>query len=184
MKWLAVVVPLLLASLAWTFDLVRVKGRSMEPSLCDGDLAVVFVRQLPRASSRTPLEKVVLLAQRPEELILKRIVAVGGDRIRLEHGGLVRNGEPVAESYACGADYFETWPYGSHEGAQASFKVPAGEVFVMGDNRTSSSDSRVFGSISMSSLRGTVAMTLPTLRGRQTCQCGAARQGHPGKVKE
>ena len=186
MKWVTIVLPLLLASLALTFDLVRVKGRSMEPSLCDGDLALVAARWVPtEGTSRSPLEKILVLTQpRSGELMLKRVVAVGGDRIRIEHGGLVRNEEPVVETYTCRADYFETWPYGSRPDAQENFTVPPGEVFVMGDNRTSSSDSRNFGSVPMTSVRGIVSIRLPTLHRRPDCSCSAGAQPGAARPKE
>ena len=78
--------------------------------------------------------------------VIKRVVGLAGDVISVEDGVLVVNGEPVREPYV---DYRMT---------DSSFfgpvTVPEGSVFVMGDNRSNSRDSRTLGPVAEEDLIG------------------------------
>ena len=76
---------------------------------------------------------------------IKRVVGLPGDTITCEGGDLVRNGDKVPEPYL--DDGIET------ESCKTT-KVGPGELFVMGDNRINSQDSRVFGVIQRSDVVG------------------------------
>lgn len=76
---------------------------------------------------------------------IKRVIGLPGDTITCRGGKLVRNGRPVTENYL---DQGITT-----DGCQ-TVKVGPGELFVMGDNRTNSQDSRVFGPIQRSDVVG------------------------------
>ena len=76
---------------------------------------------------------------------IKRVVGLPGDTITCEDGVLVRNGEKVVEPYV--DEGIRT------EGCKRTTVGP-GELFVMGDNRTNSQDSRVFGVIQRSDVVG------------------------------
>ena len=96
-------------------------------------------------------------AQVPEDVLIKRVIALGGDRISMRHGRVYINGGLLPESYlnkdhSCYAsDPAETF---------AARTVPAGDVFVMGDNRCNSEDSREFGPIKTSSIIGRAFMII------------------------
>ena len=81
-----------------------------------------------------------------EEDLIKRVVGVPGDTIALRNGKLFVNGEPQKE------------PYTNQELPDRSFfaktKVPKNHVFVMGDNRANSADSRVFGPLPEKNIEG------------------------------
>jgi signal peptidase I len=77
---------------------------------------------------------------------IKRVVGIPGDRITCKGGQLVRNDEPVTESYLD--------PGTTTEGCNKTVTVGPGELFVMGDNRTNSQDSRSFGVIQRSDVVG------------------------------
>lgn len=84
--------------------------------------------------------------------LIKRVVGVAGDMVELRGGALYRNGERVAESYA-------------GEGAGqtlAPVRVPAGSVYVLGDNRHlgESVDSRYFGPVPLKDVAGTIGARL------------------------
>ena len=82
------------------------------------------------------------------DLVLKRIVAVGGDVVGIEDGELVVNrrhpAEPYADPASIDSEYF------------GPVTVPAGAVFVLGDNRANSVDSRDFGVVPVTNLVGRV----------------------------
>ena len=77
--------------------------------------------------------------------LIKRVIAVGGDTIESQSSVILVNGKPVDEPYR------KTAALGTAVEKQT---IPAGMIWVMGDNRTNSSDSRVFGPIASSSVVG------------------------------
>jgi signal peptidase I len=83
---------------------------------------------------------------------IKRIVGVAGDRIALLNGRVVVNGTPLDEPYLFSVAG-TLQPTTAHTD-QSSWVVPAGELFVMGDHRERSADSRDFGPIELSSVVG------------------------------
>jgi signal peptidase I len=79
--------------------------------------------------------------------LIKRVIAVGGQTIELVDGKVVVDGVALEEPYTYGKPsepQVQTYPYA----------VPEGSVWVMGDNRTDSLDSRSFGAVPLDSVRG------------------------------
>jgi signal peptidase I len=83
-----------------------------------------------------------------EQFLIKRLIGLPGDRIQVWEGFLYRNGLPVPEKYVAGPMAYD------FPGGNAVFTVPPEEVFLLGDNRNRSSDSRVWGSVPRASLMG------------------------------
>ena len=83
---------------------------------------------------------------------IKRVIGIAGDTIEFSEGHVVRNGEALDEPYANG----ET--YGKED--DDVFVVPEGSIFVMGDNREKSIDSREFGFVKLSSVKGKAVLRI------------------------
>ncbi len=85
-----------------------------------------------------------------ETTLIKRVIAVAGDVVTLKDGVVYINGE--AEEGASYTRGTESWPLDAS--IVYPYEVPEGYVWVMGDNRTNSLDSRSFGAISCDSITG------------------------------
>lgn len=81
-----------------------------------------------------------------DKRLVKRLIALPGDVVDIREGQLFINGEPQEEPYVKGSTYAA--------GLAMPYTVPSGHVFVMGDNREHSTDSRELGPIALSSLEG------------------------------
>jgi signal peptidase I len=139
-----VAVALLLVLRAVVAEPFRIPSGSMEPTLRPGDS--VLVAKLGYRPQRGQLA--VLRAPRSGELLLKRIVAVAGDTVAIEDGALYVDGrrrvEPYADPRAIDSEYF------------GPVRVRPRTVFVLGDNRADSVDSRSFGAVPTRDLIGRV----------------------------
>ena len=82
--------------------------------------------------------------------LIKRIIAVGGDEIRISGRKVYLNGKLLEEDYVLVDGYYND--------VSMVLVVPEGEVFVMGDHRNESSDSRAFGTIKEDSIIGRVIL--------------------------
>lgn len=107
--------------------------------------------RLPRL--RTPQTGEIVAFRSPEDasdIYLKRVIAVAGDTVEIHRGTLFVNSVPVPESYArVRANRRSSW----QENILPE-RVPAGEIFVLGDNRDNSEDSRYFGPVPADSVVG------------------------------
>jgi signal peptidase I len=132
----------------------RIPSQSMEPTLRPGDQALVS-----KLSGHTPKrgQLVAFHSPRGGEILLKRVVAVGGDTVGLEDGVLVVDGRKVSE------------PFVDHDAIDSVYfgpvRVKPGTFFAMGDNRANSEDSRDFGAVPDSRIIGrAVARVWPPSR--------------------
>ncbi len=137
-EWLQCVVAALLVCIAaftFFFRLIDVAGHSMEPTLQNGDKVIVSCR----VSRYEPGDIVVLRKDSfKDEPIVKRIIAVGGQTVDIDFdaGVVYVDGKALDEPYIYeptrrAIDFTEP------------VTVPDGCVFVMGDNRNNSQDSRL-----------------------------------------
>ena len=113
-----------------------VHGESMLPTLCNGERLVISNLFYEPA----PGDIVVLCGEADREEgrnLIKRIIAVGGQTIDIdfETGEVTVDGEVLDEPYILERTHLD-------EGTEFPLTVPEGEVFVMGDNRNGSRDSR------------------------------------------
>lgn len=123
---------------------IRVDGVSMEPSFQLGDYVVVN-RLAYRAGELERGDIVVFPAPNDPELdYIKRVIALPGDSIAIYNGAVVVNGLTLQEPYLLEGQF----------GNYAEHIVPEGSVFVMGDNRNNSDDSRSWGFLQIDSIIG------------------------------
>jgi signal peptidase I len=118
---------------------------SMEPTLHEGDR--VLISRLSYHFHKPKAGDVVVLhsPMNAKEDLVKRIVAVGDDTVAVHDGHLFVNGVAAVEPYLNEQDFRGEYP---------ETKIPKGQVFVMGDNRNNSGDSRLFGPIDVDSIIG------------------------------
>ncbi len=113
---------------------VRVDGSSMLPTLHDGEF--VLVNKLAyRTGTPTRGDIIVFRSTTEANLdLIKRIIGLPGDRVSIGNGHVNVNGQVLDEPYINAApNYSGEWT------------VPAGSLFVLGDNRNDSSDSHMWG---------------------------------------
>ena len=82
-----------------------------------------------------------------EEILIKRVIAVGGQTIDLRDGVVYVDGVALDEPYTNGASTMSLSDSSGSAGITYPYTIPDGCVWVMGDNRTNSRDSRYFGPV-------------------------------------
>lgn len=140
---------------AYVAEPFAIPSESMEPTLRPGDH--VLVEKLSyRFDSPRRGDLVVFKTPGGGPLSVKRIVGLAGDRVAIEDGVLTIDGKPQDEPYVdlrrMDSVYF------------GPVAVPRGEVFVLGDNRSDSTDSRDYGAVPRPALIGRVLATLWPVR--------------------
>jgi signal peptidase I len=127
-------------------QLIKVRGKSMEPAIGDGSWVVLaragFRRREPQRFDVVRLEEPGFSGH----WILKRIVGLPGEEVTLKVGELLVGGELVEDSFAYCPDATE-----SH-----TWWLRDDEFVVLGDNRSASTDSRKFGPVNRSSIHSRV----------------------------
>ena len=83
------------------------------------------------------------------ETLIKRVIAVGGQTVDLVDGAVYVDGERLDEPYTEGKPSYSLSDLAGSAGITYPYEVPVGCVWVMGDNRTDSKDSRYFGAVSV-----------------------------------
>lgn len=149
-------VELLILTLAAVFILTSfvfrhsiVDGDSMMNTLQDHDVLIISdLFYTPEQYDIVVIEDHTTGYDHP---LVKRVIAVGGDEVRVTADKIYVNGEPVRDDFVYTGDYVGEYHY-----THANFTVPEGEIYVLGDHRNNSSDSRKFGSVSTDAVLGKV----------------------------
>ncbi|MEI6532812.1 MAG: signal peptidase I [Candidatus Roizmanbacteria bacterium] len=131
----------------------QVRGASMEPTFQTGDF--IFTSKVTY-KFRTPQRGDVVVfhsPRNPEVEYIKRIIGIPGDSIKLSNRTMYVNETPLKETYISASTTILSEGF-LHEDIKIT--VPQGYIFVMGDNRPRSSDSREFGPVPISSVIGQV----------------------------
>jgi len=172
---------------------IVIRSGSMLPSIRTGDM---IVAQLfwPYIGTVGLGDIVLVRHQENGRLLLKRIVGIEGDLIEVRQGELYRNDarlsqcalgdrrdietdQPVVERLeVSGGTPYLVWDQPAFRSQDLSRRVEPGRLFVVGDNRDRSGDSRAFGTVDASEVRARIRVSLSTMRARIDRAPVAARQ--------
>ena len=132
----------------FVFGIVQVDDLSMVPAMRDGDI-VLFQRF---GNNLIATDAVVVRYEKQTQI--RRVIAVAGDTVDITDRGLLINGLAQHESHI----FEETTQL--PEGIDFPLVVPEGEVFVMGDARARSRDSRIYGTVPIDDILGAVVTVI------------------------
>ena len=152
----------------FAFQAFRIPSSSMELTLLPGDFLFVnkffYGAMIPFTETRLPGFSepksgdiiVFQYPQDPSQDYIKRCVAVGGDTVEVKNKQLFVNGVPAPSEFVIHRD-----PHIRPDGRDnlPAFKIPPGHLFMMGDNRDESSDSRFWGTVDTKLIRGKAWVT-------------------------
>jgi signal peptidase I len=132
--------------IVFLYQPVKVEGTSMMPSLDDQER--IFVNKYVYRLEAIQRGDIVVFRypRDPSKSFIKRVIGLGGDRIRIETGEVWVNGNVLEEDYVPSA-YADQRSY-------PEIVVPPHSYFVLGDHRTMSNDSRDFGPVNISYIYG------------------------------
>lgn len=122
---------------------VRVENISMEPTLQSGEFILVNKLAYRLGEFRYGDIIVFHFPPDPREDYIKRVIGLPGDEVKVQNAKVYVNNQPLTE------DYISAEP--EYNGA---WKVPQGFIFVLGDNRNSSSDSHTWGFVPLNYVVG------------------------------
>lgn len=128
----------------------KIKGQSMQPNYPDGEY---LLTQKVSYYLEEPKRGDVVVFKPPisdEDEFIKRVIGLPGEKVKVVNGKVYINDEQLDEKYLNNVFTSD----GQFLGEGQEFTVPAGEYFVMGDNRPHSSDSRSWGPITKKDMSG------------------------------
>jgi len=121
-----------------------VHGQSMEPCLHENERVIIDLVSLHWRAPRRGEIVVLRLPNRHSDPLIKRVIGLPGDTVAIRGGEVQVNGEALDEPYLN-----QITP-----GRMPATVVPEAHVFVLGDNRGASNDSRYFGMVAYESILG------------------------------
>ena len=132
------------------FQVARVEGNAMAPTINDQDRLIVNKVAYQTAEPRRGELVMMLYPLRPERIFVKRVIGEEGDQVRIQDGSVYVNNVVRDEPFVPDA-------FRSHDiwGPQV---VPEGYYFVLGDHRNNSSDSRHWGFVPKKYIIGRIAL--------------------------
>ena len=149
LKTLALLAAVLLLVFHFVLGFSRVDGNSMCNTLMDGDY-VLYTRIIPSLRRGD----IVSLSLPSGEYYVKRVVAVAGDEVDIRDGRLYINGVEEKAGYVLGETLME------NVAVSYPCLVEEGHVFVLGDNRPESVDSRYFDPVSEKQVTGVMKLRM------------------------
>lgn len=123
---------------------IRIESISMQPTLEAGNY--VIVNKLAYKLGKPSRGDIIIFHYPPDparEPYIKRVIGLPGDVVRISGGKVYVNGQPLNEPYIAASPNYE-----------GEWNVPAGSLFVLGDNRNRSSDSHSWGMVPLENVIG------------------------------
>lgn len=125
------------------FKFFQVIGNSMSPALKDGEIYI-----LQKGASDLERQDIIAFYSPEDDLnYVKRIVGLPGETIEIKDSQVYINGQRLEENSSVQKGYIPDF---------IAYKIPSDHVFVLGDNRTDSRDSRHIGSIPLDFIKGKI----------------------------
>ena len=139
---------------SYVIEPFEVPTGSMENTIMIGDK--LFADKLTILFDPVERGDIIVFADKtlPGRILVKRVIAVGGQVVDLQNGVVFVDGEPLFEPYTGGNRSFPLERHFENMQIEYPYTVPAGHYWVMGDSRENSADSRYFGTISDETIYG------------------------------
>jgi signal peptidase I len=147
-EWVVSIVIAAIVTIAikqFLFDIIQVSGTSMLPTLHNRDR--VAVEKISLKSNKIKRGEIVIFdpGDKGRGIYIKRVIGIPGDTVEIVGGLVYVNGKQIKEDYLKPGTYTE---------GEIKQQIPEGEIFVLGDNREVSEDSRYIGPIPIENLKG------------------------------
>lgn len=147
-EWIiCIVIAVLLTVLLKTFlfDIIKVSGDSMYPTLHDKD--VLGVEKISLRKNDFNHGDIVIFdpGENRDKIYIKRVIGLPGDTVEIKDGGVYVNGNHLNETYLDPNIYTE---------GSVKTTLDSTHIFVLGDNRSVSEDSRIIGPVPIKNIKG------------------------------
>jgi signal peptidase I len=151
---------------AFVIQAFRIPSESMRDTLLVGDFLFVnkfeYGAKIPFTHIRLPGVRqprrgdviVFQFPQDPSKDFIKRCIATGGETVEIKNKHVSVNGVPLKEPYTIHTDPTVKPAGYDYRDNYGPYTVPPGEMFMMGDNRDNSNDSRYWGTLEMDLVKG------------------------------
>ena len=155
---IAAVVVIAILLRTFLFVPYEIPSKSMQDTIMPGDMVfsgkvTYYMRQPERGDIVTFTDPEV-----PTRTLIKRVIATGGQTVDLVNGEVVVDGAALDEPYTKGKPSYPLSRTAVNADISYPYKVPEGSVWVMGDNRTESQDSRYFGAVPVDTISGRASL--------------------------
>lgn len=145
---LAIIGILFILLFTFMFGIIRNREATMQPSIKDGDLVITY------RLDREYIARDCVVIEYEGQRQIRRVIAVAGDIVDITEEGLLINGALQRET----AIYEETQLF--KEGIDFPLTIKEGQVFVLGDSREQSVDSRIYGAVNQKDILGKVMLVI------------------------